>query len=262
MTASNRLRDTARDTRGNRFPRLARFFVPLSAIMLAVSASPSQAAAQDGVVYGRVINVDGRPLVGAEVRVGKVDGVTMTGDDGTFRVKGVPTGLYYFGVRQIGYKPVAELLNYDPGDTLRVTLERVKAVKELDTVKVQAREDARWERDLRRYDMAISAASVGNVVTAQEIDQRRPIVTSDLFLAQPGFLVVGAGGGARVVGSRARCSPAVYLDGLYSPGMRVNDVAPQAIELIVSYRGSSMVPSLFQDIRADPTCGTIAIFTL
>ncbi len=256
------VQDAARSRRALGFPRLARCLVSLTIALLAVGAVASSGAAQDGALIGQVTNANGMPLPGAEVRVGSVDGVAVTGNDGVFRVSGVPSGLYYFGVRQLGYHPIAQMLTYDGSDTLRVTLERVTATKELDTLKVQAQEDARWERTMRRYDIALSAARSGNVVTGEDIDQRNPVWTSDLFQTMPGFLVVGSGGGAQVVGSRDRCSPAVYLDGLYSPGTRVNDVAPQFIDLLVSYSSSATVPAEFQDIRANADCGTVAIFTL
>ena len=63
----------------------------------------------------------------------------------------MPTGLYYFGVRKTGYHPATDLLRFAGGDTLDVVLDRVAATKKLDTVQVQARADAAWEREMRRF---------------------------------------------------------------------------------------------------------------
>ncbi len=224
--------------------------------------APLGAAAQSGVLYGRVVDVDGRPLPGAEVRLPAMDRSVQSDWDGTFLLPNMSTGLYYFGARKIGYHPVADLLRFNVGDTLDIAMERIEATKKLDTVQVQARADAAWNRELRRFDSAIQAARFGTVITEQDIQNRRPTWTADLFQSQTGFIVVGGGGSALVYGSRSRCTPAVFLDGVFSPGFRLNDLPPQFIKLLVMYRGQSSVPAQFQDIRGNANCGTIVIFTV
>jgi hypothetical protein len=229
--------------------------VLLTTLLLAVGATPLLA---QGLV-GRVSDESGAPISGAEVRVGGVGTIGRTDASGWFRVADAPLGLMYFGVRRLGYRPVAELVRLAAGDTVDVVLETLRA--ELDTVRVQARADAAWERELRRYSLAVESARFGTVVTESDIATRRPVWTSDLFLTMGGFSVRGSGPSARVLG-RAGCTPTIILDGLPAPGFNVNDIPPSAVRLLVAYRSFALVPSLWQGPNSNPNCGAIAIFTL
>lgn len=234
--------------------RFARLLVCVGLLALAAPV-----AAQT-VLVGRVVDEKGTPIAGADVQVGSVKGAFNTDADGWFRVNGVPVGLYYFGVRRIGYRPAADLLRFTPGDTIDVMLERI--TPDLDTVKVQARADAAWQRDLRRYELAIDAARFGAVITEDDIAQRQPLWTSDLFQTQSGFTVVGGGASARVVSSRGRCTPTVFIDGQIARGFNANDISPRFIKLMVVYRSATMAPAQLQLVGGDPNCGLIAIFTM
>lgn len=236
--------------------------VGMIAAGLLLLMAPLGAGAQGGTLFGRVMDVDGQPLPGAEVKLGPNDTKVVTGYDGAFRVPDMKFGLYYFGVRKVGYHPASDLLRFSVGDTLDVVLERIEATKKLDTVQVQARADAALDRELRRYESAIQAARFGIVVTEADIESRRPTWTSDLFNAMNGFIVIGGGGSARVVGSRSQCLPSVFLDGQFAKGFNVNDIPPQFIKLLVAYRSAASVPPQFQDIRGNANCGTIVVFTI
>lgn len=71
-----------------------------TAAMLAV---PGQARAQQGSVTGTVSGPDAAPIANAEVRVVGTRIGTFTGQDGTFRLSGVPAGTHRLRVRQVGY---------------------------------------------------------------------------------------------------------------------------------------------------------------
>lgn len=236
--------------------------IAVLAAALLMLAAPLAAEAQGSVLFGRVTDAEGNPLSGAEILLGSNEPSLTTGYDGTFRVPDMTFGLYYFGIRKMGYHPASDLLRFSEGDTLDITLTRIEATKKLDTVQVQARADAALDRELRRYDSAIQAARFGTVVTEADIATRRPTWTSDLFNAMNGFIVIGGGGSARVVGSRAQCLPSVFLDGQYTRGFNVNDIPPQFIKLLVAYRSAATVPPQFMDPRGNSSCGTIAVFTL
>jgi len=217
-------------------------------------------ASAQTVLVGKVTDESGTPIQDADVQVGTVRGRFTTDADGWFRVTGVPTGLYYFGVRRIGYRPAADLLRFSSGDTLDVRLERISP--ELDTVKVQARADANWMRELRRYELAIEASRFGTVISEDDIAKRRPIWTSDLFATLAGFTVSGGGAMARVVSTRGRCVPTLFLDGQIARGFSVNDIEPSFIKLMVVYRSANIAPAQFQVLSGNPNCGLIAIFTM
>jgi hypothetical protein len=232
--------------------------------LLAVARAPLPAqgapdAQARGGFTGRVTDGEGQPVAGAEIRVGGVTTLGRSGADGWFRVPAVPAGLLWFGVRKLGYRPVADLIRLAPGDTVDVVIERIGP--ELDTVRVQARADAAWERDMRRFAQALEAARFGNVITADEIARRQPIVTSDLFQTMAGFRVIGAGGGAAVVG-RGDCRPFLVVDGFPDSASRVNDILPQSIRLLITYRNFGQLPALFHGPTANRDCGAIVIYTM
>ncbi len=223
-------------------------------------AGASSAFAQGGTLVGRVTDEAGVPVPGAEVRVGGVAGTTQSDQDGAFRVTGVRVGLFYFGVRRVGYRPASDMLRFSGNDTIDVVIDRI--TPDLDTVKVQARADASYERDMRRYDFAVEAARFGDVITDGDIASRKPVWTSDLFQTMAGFRVNGMGSRARVSGARASCSPVIFIDGFATPGFSINDISPHLIKLIVAYRSASSVPPQFQTVRGNSNCGTIVIFTM
>ena len=88
-----------------------------------------------------------------------------------------------------------------------------------------------------------------------------PVVTSDLLLTRNGFRVIGSGALARVIGSRSRCSPTVFLDGQALVGFNINDITPSTIKLLVTYPGFASLPIGMQSARGDPSCGAIAIIS-
>ena len=237
-------------------PQIIRRTFCALALLLGVSIS----ASAQGTLVGRVTDEAGAPVPGVEVRVGGVSGTTSSDQDGWFRVPGVRVGLFYFGVRRVGYRPASDMLRFTGNDTVDVMIERISP--ELDTVRVQARADAQWERDMRRYEFAIDAARFGTVITQEDIERRAAMWTTDMLQTQAGFRVIGNGSRARIVGSRAGCSPVIFLDGMPVPGFNINDIAPQFIKLIVAYRSAASVPAQLQTARGDANCGTVAIFTM
>ncbi len=219
---------------------------------------PAHADAQGGLT-GRVTDESGNPVAEADVRVAGIGSIARSDYAGWFRVPDAPLGLMWFGVRKLGYRPVADLIRLSPGDTIDVVIERIGP--ELDTVRVQARADAYYERELRRFSQALEAARFGNVMTADDIARRQPIVTSDLFQAAAGFRVIGSAGSAMVVG-RGNCRPTIVVDGFPDGALRVNDVLPQSIRLLITFTSFSQLPAQFQFPTSNRNCGAIIIYTM
>ena len=210
-------------------------------------------------MVGRVTTQGGRPIDGAEVRVGSQRTRFFTDSLGYFRVPDVGDGLVSFGVRRLGYLPIAELWRVRPGDTLDIALE--PAALGLDTVRVVAELEEEWERSLRRYGIMLRDARLGSIITASDIANRQPQWLSDMLVGQVGFTVIGNGTGAQVLG-RARCRPNVFVDGQFAMGFSLNNVQPGAIRLMVLYRNFTALPSQLQLPFADRRCGGIVIYTL
>ena len=97
--------------------------VPVVASLLLTSLA-AVAAAQTGVVTGTVRDIEGEPIVGAEV-VGentewqrRID--TTTNDSGRFSFIGLQRGRWLFLIRQRGYEPVQGFANVRGSGTGRV----------------------------------------------------------------------------------------------------------------------------------------------
>jgi hypothetical protein len=253
MAAVRRLGITLRQSRVLR--RSAGLLCTAAALVLA----PALADAQSPLT-GRVTDESGAPIAGAEVLVNRLSDGLLTDADGMFTVPDMPYGLYYYGVRKHGYRGAADLLRFKQGGTIGVMLEEIGADK--DSVKIQKRADAMLDRELRRFALAIDASRFGNVITEEDIASRSPLFVSDLFLTQPGFTVLGTGNGSRVVGSRGRCLPTIFLDGQVARGFNLNDMSPQFIKLLIAYRSANTVPAQLQLIDGNRNCGVIAVFTV
>jgi hypothetical protein len=100
----------------------------------------------------------------------------------------------------------------------------------------------------------------GSVITARDIDERDPQWMSDMLQGQVGFTVVGNGSAAEILG-RSRCRPNMFVNGLFAMGFHLNNMQPDAIQLMVLYRNFTALPSSLQVPMADRRCGGIVIYT-
>lgn len=228
-------------------------------LAVALCLVPGLASAQGITIVGTVKSDEGVPIPGAEVRIGSREQSVLTDEEGRYRITGVNAGLQSIGARRIGFMPAVDLVRITASDTVDFQLDPIG--QRLDTVRVQRRADAAWERDLRRYGFAIEAARQGDVITDRDIDARNPMWTTDLLMTQVGFRAVGNGPSARVVGTRGNCAPTIFIDGLPVVGFNLNDIAPNTIKLMVMYRNIATLPAQLQVPRMNPNCGAIAVFS-
>lgn len=209
------------------------------------------------LLIGFVKDELGNPIEGVEIVIGSEATRATTDEEGRFRIAGLAPGLTFVGARRIGYLPAVDLVRLTPTDTLQFLLDHIG--QKMDTVKVKARAEAAWARDVRRYAYATETARYGAVTTDRDIAELAPLVTSDLLRSRNGFTVIGSGSLARVVGSRSRCLPTIILDGQTLVGFNLNDISPSTIKLMVTYPSFSTMPIAMQSTRGDPSCGAIAI---
>lgn len=231
-------------------------------LLLLLTATAGAAHAQGNwTLIGFVKDDEGNPVENVQILLGGLETRALTDENGRFYVQGVSLGLNYVAARRIGFLPVADLVRLVPSDTLNFVMEKLG--QHMDTVKVKSRAEAAWERDMQRYAWATETARSSNsVITDRDIRERGAIFTTDLLASRAGFNVVGQGGSARVVSSRARCSPTVFLDGQPLTAFNVNDILPSTIKLMVTYPGFSNMPVQLQSMRVNPNCGVISILSL
>jgi hypothetical protein len=164
-------RSTLRAYRG--VVRGVRSFRAWVGAVVAVAAWATPARAQEGTVQGRVRDDEGAPVFGAFVTL-LTDDAAFAGSDsdrlGSFRVPGVPAGVYTLRVQALGYGEHAETVALGAGETVEVEIELQRIALELQGIAVEAvasRERARFEEiagaTVRGLDLAQLRAVPGFV---------------------------------------------------------------------------------------------------
>ncbi len=211
-----------------------------------------------GGLSGSVLGAaNGRPIVGAHVRVGDASS-TRTNEKGEWMILNPPRGTQMIEIVALGYYPerrrVDVVSNAPP---VRTVLSTLKAV--LDTVRISATRlnhgphDGSFERRRRM--------SQGHFLTPGDILRFPAIVTSDLLRNVPGLQVDRES--IKMRGTfETWCSPAIFIDGQYMSFLTpddINDMAyPHDVAGLEIY-SEATVPPQFQ--IAFHGCGSVVIWT-
>lgn len=217
-----------------------------------------------------VVTRDGsnRPVANATVSLPNGPS-TRTNAKGEFVLDAVPAGSRTLDVRAMGFYP--ERLTVDAVQGVpRVAVGLRSFTSVLDTVKVLA--------SYRRYSLRQELAErqrmgIGRFITEKDIDLRRPIVLSDLFMATPGVYVERQPGLQQSVSMRGlftdRCAPSLFLNGFAmfladfgSAPFSFADldamVRPDEVLAIEIYAAGQVPPALGAGMSG---CGAIAVWT-
>ncbi len=222
-----------------------------AAALAAIAATATSIAAQQTTLSGRVSTAANAPVSEARVVVLGTALVTLTGADGRYSLRGVPTGTIEVRVFRVGYAEQKKSVNIPAGGT--VTLD---FIVETSTVKLD--EFVVTATGIQRR------AEVGNsisVINASEDVKNNPIHNmGDLLTAKaPGLTVLPgtmSGGGASIrirgLNSVSRSNAPIFIiDGIRMDGgsggfgvggsnsSRLNDITPEEIEDIAVIKGPS-----------------------
>jgi len=246
-------------------------------------AGPAIAHAQDlrgrGDIVGRVIDHETQqPLPG--VRVEGLDDAhrvlwrAVTDERARFRVSGVRAGSFRIRASRIGYESaITPPWSIRGGEVLQVEIRLDVEAIVLAPLTIVAVTRARPSPVLEGFHFR-RAAGLGHFISREEIEQRAPVLVSDLLTAVPGVRLEGSGRGTRraVYFGRASgmrdCPAQIYVDGFLfnrqtlagDPGFVLDDaVSPNAVEGIEVYRGLSGVPAEF--LNPEAHCGVVVIWT-
>lgn len=223
-----------------------------------------QAGAQPNVagreLVGAVRDPGGVPIEGAII---EVHGVSVRSDSrGAFRLFTSNVDTATMGIRRLGYAPMSALLTARnrQWDTVMVELDPIP--QELAAVKASA---ARARLGLRDFEER-RALGAGQFYTRAEIAARNTARTSDVIRDARGVRLerLRSGGyGVRFAafsGSRAGCTPNLWIDGQLVPGAEVDDVLATDLEAIELYENWTSTPNQFSKGTALP-CGTVVLWT-
>jgi outer membrane receptor protein involved in Fe transport len=216
----------------------------LVTIAIATAVSSARAGSQ-GVIVGRISDArDGRALAGAIVESLATGATALTGEDGAFRLEGLPGGQTRLRVRLDGYVVVEVVVLVDVNaDASTLTVELVPSQLRLDeTIVVTASRDER---------PAASAPRATSVVPAEEILRTTPRTTPEALTRAPGVWVqkTNHGGGSPFVRGLVGNQVLVMIDGLrlnnstfrYGPNQYLATVDPSMATQIEVLRGSGSV---------------------
>ena len=113
------------------------FLLAGAILCAAASLSPLSAQQPTGTITGQVIDSATRqPIAGVNVVVEGTRLGTVTRDDGTFTIGGVPAGTHTVRARRIGYGSVPIIVNVSDGSTVSVAFALEKRAAVLDQVVV------------------------------------------------------------------------------------------------------------------------------
>ncbi|MGH7541243.1 MAG: carboxypeptidase regulatory-like domain-containing protein [Gemmatimonadota bacterium] len=233
--------------------------------LLSAQSSPGVATASLG---GRVVDSKtGRPLADVLVRIdGSVERAS-TGPDGVFTLYDLAPGARVIRLRYRGHAAPPqeiELVAHRHTEVrIGLALPRVGSddalpVVALPPLGVEIRRDPPRGK-LRGFYLRMEREH-GHFITRDEILERSPYRTSDLLREVPGIVLARAdfGDAAVGIGRHRRCAIDVFLDGIPTPGFRIDDLPPTDIAGIEVYRGVSEVPIGY---RRHETCAAILIWT-
>ncbi len=224
--------------------------------------------APPGVIDGLVTDTNLVPIAGAEVTVLRSQVRVRTGENGRFRVLGTPTGGYLLIVRRVGYRPITDLIEVIPGDTLRLTFALERVPQSLDTVVVTER---RQSPRMREFD-ARRKLGIGEFMTQDDIERRAALEVKDLLRTfrtvnvspsyskgpMAEYFALGKRGGGVMQGE---CAMTVLTDGVQMPKPFNLNLMPPPREIagIEVYAGSATVPAQYAALNSG--CGVVLVWT-
>lgn len=210
---------------------------------------------------GTVRTRDGRPLDIARVEVWGTGIRGQATESGSFALGGLPAGTQSLEVRAIGYEPKRVAVDLSARRPASVDVVLDKQVTQLNSVVVREK-GSREERDYSGF-LSRKKSGFGRYMTADDIDQRQPLVMTDLMRTMPGMTVSPNGQFGYVMRGRGGCTPDVIID-----GMRVmegadeidNLIRPGDVDGVEVYTSSTGVPPEYAGVGGS-SCGAVLVWT-
>lgn len=256
------------------------FWASVGMLGVAGDVSTAEAQAATGTIIGRV--VDSRTQQPLDLATLEVEGTRVrggVGNDGRFRLTGVPAGSNSIVARRIGYGAVHHQVTVPAGGEATVDFSLETAAVSLDQIVVTGTAGGEQKREI--------ANAVATIDASTEVEKATtPTITTLLNARAPGLQLVPAGGQLGAVPAieiRGRNSlslannPLVYIDGVRvssatqlgpnsasglgtqgaSVAGRLNDINPDDIESIEVISG----PAAATIYGTEAAAGVVQIIT-
>lgn len=237
------------------------------ALLLAPASLAGQTSGQ--LTLTVLDDVSGRPVADARVEVAGMRFPFRTDRSGVARIGDIPRGGRLVTVTRMGFAPGRLPVDLGDGEEAARTVRLSPEAVRLSGVTVRGdRRDARLEGNgfYRRERQGL-----GVHMTAERIDQLRPIQTIDLFRHVRGFnITYDKRGEPHVVSTRGisglvGCAPLLYVDGMQvaarsaETGRWLEMVSPEMIAGIEAFAGPATIPAEYNPTGS--ACGVILVWT-
>jgi len=233
---------------------------------IATTDTGAKATPQKGTarVFGKVLNANGAPVVGARVGLMGVSAATLTRANGDFVLDSLPSGTQAIVVRQLGYRPTEQTVELSARAPARVMVKLGIFVPELSPVEVVSVRDEGLQK-VGFTDRKRSSAG-GHFIDSDQIEKRKAQQFTDLLRTMPGIRVNMVGNQAQLASTRSTTGGGgcvtVWVDGAAWQQLDAGDldsfVRPEEVAAIEVYNGSS-VPAQFTTVGQD--CAAVVVWT-
>ena len=233
---------------------------------IATTDTGAKATPQKGTarVFGKVLNANGGPVVGARVGLMGVSAATITRPNGDFVLDSLPSGTQAIVVRQLGYRPTEQTVELSARAPARVTVKLGIFVPELSPVEVVSVRDEGLHK-VGFSDRKRSSAG-GYFIDPDQIEKRNAMLFSDLLRSVPGIRVSQSNGQSILSSTRSSAGGGgcvtVWVDGAAWQQLDAGDldsfVRPGEIAAIEVYNGTSM-PAQFT--TPGQSCSAVVVWT-
>jgi hypothetical protein len=213
---------------------------------------------------GIVSSPDGRPIAEARVHIVGTALATTAGQDGAFRLTGIPMRAETLDVRMIGYTPVRVAFEIGRTGLLHVTPMLIP----IPLPPLDVKSDMAVTPGMRGFESR-RARGPGVFFTREDILRMQPRQVTDILRRVPGIQIRPVSGGLGnnvIVQARGmNCPMLFYIDGNTFPlsgESPINHyVSPDEVVGIEVYSGSSEVPAQFNSSRFTARCGVVLLWT-
>ena len=145
-------------------------------------------------VKGRVNdNASGEPLVGATVYLKNTSFGTSVSLDGSFLIKGIPSGTYTLIVSMVGYRQIEKQIEINEGKDLSMSFEMAEDSNQLNEIVVTGVAESESDLSVRRAEQ--KADNVVNIMSAKSIQLLPDLTVGNLLQRVSGVSIVRNGSG-------------------------------------------------------------------
>jgi hypothetical protein len=246
--------------REHSFAALARH-AAIAAGALGLAVAPAGGQVRTGTIFGLVRDDAGTAIPNVEVTAIKHSVTVRTDSIGKF-VLAVPSGPVDLSFRRLSFEPVTLMLMLPADDTTEVEVKLTVVAQRLTAVVVHAPPGKL--RVLTEFENR-RKAGIGHFVTRTQIEQRHPVLLSDMLRMMPGMILTSAETGRTTLRfsrtARNNCPPMFYVDGIQVTGFSIDDMPPGDVEGVELYAGTAGLPPEFNKMRSTSNCGSVLIWT-